>query len=561
MKFGEALERMDLNLIDTSVTRIGAFSFGSLKKFLTNKPSRFEANTFGNNTGRGLRQTLFGLYFQDDWRWHPNLMVNLGLRYEMTTVPTEVTGKLSTLINITDTQPHLGNPFFLNPTLRNFEPRVGFAWDPFRSGKSVLRGGFGLYDVLPLANEYLSWIVHATPFFGLGTVSGANLPAGTFYAGAFPLLTSGSVEASYLEHNPHRNYVMQWNLNAQRELTPSLRGMIGYVGSRGVHQAFHSDDIDIVLPTVTPQGLLWPSPIVPGGTTLNPSFSAIKSTTWGGNSYYHALEAQITKAMSHGIQLQGSFTWGKSIDTSSSASISDQYSNSVSSLYWPNLALGRGLSDFNIGRTLVISSTWQVPSPKSFSGLAAWITNGWELGGIYKANDGVPFTATFGRDGDPLGLNSSDPWDFPNRLGGPGCSSLTNPGNPNQYIKTQCFAVPTAPSNAFYTANCDPNFGTPPQCFNLRGNAGRNILIGPGLSNLDFSLFKNNSIKRISENFNVQFRAEVFNILNRANFDVPAQDTNTQIFDSTGAPNGVAGQLTSTTTTARQIQFALKLVW
>ena len=90
MKFGVALERMDLNLIDTSVTRIGAFSFGSLKKFLTNKPSRFEANTFGNNTGRGLRQTLFGLYFQDDWRWHPNLMVNLGLRYEMTTVPTEV---------------------------------------------------------------------------------------------------------------------------------------------------------------------------------------------------------------------------------------------------------------------------------------------------------------------------------------------------------------------------------------------------------------------------------------------------------------------------------------
>jgi hypothetical protein len=103
--------------------------------------------------------------------------------------------------------------------------------------------------------------------------------------------------------------------------------------------------------------------------------------------------------------------------------------------------------------------------------------------------------------------------------------------------------------------------GTPPQCFNLRGNAGRNILIGPGTSNLDFSIFKNNYIKRISENFNVQFRAEIFNILNRANFAVPVNPDSTDIFDSSGSPTGVAGLLTSTTTTAREIQFALKVIW
>ena len=187
--------------------------------------------------------------------------------------------------------------------------------------------------------------------------------------------------------------------------------------------------------------------------------------------------------------------------------------------------------------------------------------NGWQLGAIYKANDGVPFTATFGTDGDPLGLRGSDTWDFPNRLVGPGCGTLVNPGNPNNYIKTQCFAVPTAPSAAFYKANCDPAFGKFPECFNLRGNSGRNILIGPGTSNLDFSVFKNNYIKRISENFNIQFRAEFFNILNHANFAVPANPGNTDIFDSTGAPTGVAGLLTSTTTTAREIQFALKVVW
>jgi hypothetical protein len=221
----------------------------------------------------------------------------------------------------------------------------------------------------------------------------------------------------------------------------------------------------------------------------------------------------------------------------------------------------RGLSEFNVGRTLVINGTWQVPASKSFSGPTAWIVNGWELGGVYKVNDGVPFTATFGTDGDPQGLNSSDPWAFPNRLVGPGCNSLVNPGNPNNYIKTQCFAVPTAPSAAFYAANCDPSLGTFPQCFNLRGNAGRDILIGPGTSNLDFSVFKNNYIKRISESFNVQFRAEFFNILNRANFAVPVLPDNTDIFDSTGAPTGVAGLLTSTTTTAREIQFALKITW
>jgi hypothetical protein len=136
-----------------------------------------------------------------------------------------------------------------------------------------------------------------------------------------------------------------------------------------------------------------------------------------------------------------------------------------------------------------------------------------------------------------------------------------NPGNPNNYIKTQCFAVPTAPNQAFYNANCDSSVGSGLQCFNLRGNSGRNILIGPGLANLDFSIFKNNRVKSISENFNVQFRAEIFNALNHANFSVPVTPDNTDIFDSTGAPTGVAGLLSSTTTSAREIQFAVKMFW
>lgn len=175
--------------------------------------------------------------------------------------------------------------------------------------------------------------------------------------------------------------------------------------------------------------------------------------------------------------------------------------------------------------------------------------------------------------GDPAGTNSSDDYAFPDVLTGPGCRSLVNPRNPDHYVKTQCCTVPTAPSPAFFSAaaplGCDPAFGSlnpnDPNylwCFNLRGNAGRNSLIGPGITNLDFSVFKNNPVRRISENFNIQFRAEFFNILNHANFGDPnVPNTEADLFDATGAPIATVGHLTTTTTDSREIQFALKITW
>jgi hypothetical protein len=239
----------------------------------------------------------------------------------------------------------------------------------------------------------------------------------------------------------------------------------------------------------------------------------------------------------------------------------DTFGNGIGSLPWWDLRLTRALSDYNVGRTVVINASWQLPTVKTNFAVLGWAANGWELGAIFKANDGPPFTATFGTDGDPLGIGSTDPWAFPSYSGAPGCSSLINARNPNSYIKTQCFAVPTAPSVAFFNANCDPTFGTGLQCFNLRGTAGRNDIPGPGLMNLDFSTFKNNYIRKISEAFNIQFRAEMFNILNHANFALPVSPDNTDIFDSTGASLGTAGLLTKTTTEAREIQFAIKVIW
>jgi hypothetical protein len=574
VKFGGTVERMLMNVVaDTDPN--GIWHFADLQGFLTNNPTKFNGGIASTLSPRNIRQNIFGLYVQDDWRWRPNLTLNLGLRYEMSTVPTETAGKLANLSNLGAAIPHVGDPFFSNPTLKNLEPRVGFAWDPHGNGRTAVRGGFGMFDVLPLPYQFILLTTQAEPFFSYTSV---NSPGqGTFYSGikSFP---NNTLRQTYVDSNARRNYVMQWNLNVQQEITPTVAAMIAYVGSRGVHQPFRADETDLVLPTKTPYGYLWPQVDANGNltsgpnagnppSTINPNFGSVRGMIYQGRSYYNALEAQLAKRMSHGFQVQGTFTWSKSIDTSSASVAGDSFGNSISSLPWFDLSLSRALSDFNVGRTFVLNGTWEVPTPKSLAAPAQWALGGWELGIIFTASDGIPFTPTFGTGSDPLNSLSSDDWDFPNRLNGPGCNSLINPGNPNNYIKTNCFGVPTAPNMAFWKANCDPapvSVGGPvpyPLCFNLRGNAGRNSLIGPGLTELDFSVFKNNYIRSISERFNVQFRAEFFNILNHANFAPPASPNNTDIFDGTGTLLPTAGVLTRTTTTAREIQFAVKVIF
>jgi carboxypeptidase family protein/TonB-dependent receptor-like protein len=605
LKFGGQVERMQLNRLGYTDPS-GVFNFNTLADFLTNKPHRFTGQNHSSIREAGLRQTIFGVYAQDDWRFRQNLTVNLGLRWEMATVVNDKHGYIVNLANLTDAAPLCGTfitgcapggPLYGNFTRRNFEPRVGFAWDPFRNGKTAVRGSFGLFDILPMAYQYIATGATGYPFQRSGSVNSPGV--GTFPAGANAKLTPKTKGGDNIEQYAHRSYVMQWNLNVQRELVRNLTLMVGYVGSRGVHEPFRMDDANIVLPTMSSAGWLFPQVVTDGSggslqcigstatiscptTTGNPpsrineGFGSIGFLHYEGNSFYNALEVAVQKAMSHGVQFQTSFTWGKSIDTGSAAGHGDQFSNSLSSLPNYDLTALRARSDFDIRRTLVVSLTWQVPSLKSLKGPAGWVTNGWELGGIYKVSDGIPLTPTWGSGGDPQGLLNSDDWAFPNRLNTPGCATLTNPGNPNNYIKTQCFAVPTAPDLAFWNANCDPSppnaqpsdpnapqFNAPPlQCFNLRGNSGRNIVTGPGLMNLDFSLFKNNSIKRISESFNVQFRAEFFNVLNRANFALPSTALfRTDIFDGTGSPSPTAGVLTTTATPGREIQFALKFIW
>ncbi len=601
IRFGFAAERMFLNVLaDTDPN--GIWNFDNLAGFLQNQPTKFQGGIASTLSPRNMRQNLFGAYIQDDWHAKSNLTLNLGLRYEVSSVVKEVNGKFANLRNITDVTAHLGNPFFNNPTVKDFEPRVGFAWDVFKNGKTALRGGIGLFDVHPLPYQFILLATQAVPFFSYTVVKdppsvcpALNPCPNPFYnfGGQDITFPANRLRTTYADPNPKRNYVTQWNLNVQQQLTPTVAAMVAYVGSSGVHQPFRVDDANLTIPTKTAPGYLWPfdpsngAPLDP----INPKFGSIRGMFYDGHSSYHALETQVAKRMSHGVQLQGTFTWSKSIDTSSASVAGDTFGNSISSLDWFDLKLSRGLSDFNVGRTFVLNGTWEIPTPK-FEGPAKYALGGWELGVIFTASDGVPFTPTWGTGSDPANTSSGDDWAYVNRLGGPGCKTLTNPGSVNNYIKTQCFQVPTAPDLAYWNANCNPmpnslvdgqqnqiviahptnpaldGAGWLPAlpCFNLRGNAGRNILTGPGLTSLDFSLFKNNYVPRISDKFNVQFRAEIFNILNHANFAPPTTPTNTDIFDGTGQISGgtsspIVGALTRTTTTSREIQFALKVIF
>jgi len=536
LKFGSSFERDQSNGV-AGGTPNGNVSFGSLSDFLTDVPRSFTANIPGTSSELGYRQSIAGAYVQDDWHFKPNLTLNLGVRYEMSTVPTEQFGRLTSLPSLTAPQLRIGSPLFHNPTLRNFSPRIGFSWDPFKDGKTAIRAAFGQYDVLPLMYEYLLSSLLSAPFFEQG--SNSTLPKGSFPNTLFNNLTASSLRVQWIEQNPKRNYVLEWNFNIQRDLWKDIVLQIGYSGSHGVHLPFTTSSANIVLPTATSEGYIWPTP-VGSGKIANPNFGIITPTLWNVSSSYNAFQTRVSKRLSHGFQIEGSYTWAKSLDTNSEATTT-AFANSLTNLPWFDPRLTRGLSDFDIRHNFIANLLWQLPSPHTSVRLVTWLAGGWQLGEILQVSPGLPFTPLISTSGDPLGSKiASFPFDEPDRLALPLCNNPVKPGNPNHYINLSCFAAPV-PSTRL-------------------GDAGRNIGIGPGLLNLDQAFFKNNRVRWFSEDINIQFRAELFNFLNHTNFN-PPNSTNVNLFNADLTPILSAGALTSTATTSRQIQFALKFVW
>ncbi len=530
LQMGFSFERLQNNQLGTANPN-GQYTFSSLSTFLTNKPSAFNAPISSVISPKDLRQSVYGVYIKDDWKLRPNLTLNLGLRYEPASVPFVVGNQISNLRYLTAPAPVIGAPYFQNSTLKDFAPRVGLAWDPFGDGTTVIRAAYGIYDNLPLNYLFEGISIFAAPFFQQGSVS--NLPPGSFPKGAFPLLQGNNLRYSLVQYNPSRSYVQQWNVNIQRQLPGQTVFQIGYFGAHGVHLPYRIDDANTVFPT-TVVGENYYFPVPRGsGTRINPNVGQISALYFTGDSTYNALQVMLTKHLVKNFQGNISYTWGKSLDDGSSSTFGDTFANSISSLPLWAPPRRRGLSDFNISQSFVGNLTYNLPI---FQGAKAWIISGWQIGGIVLISTGLPFSPLV--SGDPLGLNSADPFDFPNRLNTPGCQgNPVNTQNKSHYIKSECFAFPSP--------------GT------MLGNASRNSIIGPGVKDVDMSLMKNN---KITERLNAQFRVDFFNIFNFVNYATPLK-ASTQLFNQAGAPIASAGTLTQTSTSSRQIQFAIKLIF
>jgi hypothetical protein len=533
VRTGASFERIQSNTLGAGANN-GTASFGSFAAFLTDQPTSFVATIPGTSVPEGLRQYVVGAYLQDDWGVLRNLTLNLGMRYEMATVPTEENDRLGTLV-LGSQQLKLGSPYFNNPTWRNVSPRVGVAWDPFKDGKTAVRAAFGQYDYLPLTSLFSLFSVISAPFNVQG--SSSSVPAGSFPAGLYQSLAAGGPRADFIQQNPKRSYVLEWSFSIQRQLSPSLLLEAGYAGTHGVHLPLVVSDLNTAPPAEnTPEGYVWPSPRG-SGVKPWPAWGTVTAIMWQVSSDYESLPVRLQKRLSHGLLVQGSYTWSKSLDSGSNSLITP-YTNTVANLPVFDSRLRRAESDFDVPRNFALSGTWEIPGPRTGWKPLRDFAKGWQLGTLLTLSSGLPFTPTIA--GDPLGLNSSIGYDFPDRLNLPGCANPVNPGNPTDYIKLSCFVAPSPATRL--------------------GNAGRNVGRGPGLADWDASLFKNSRIARGSELFNVQFRFEAFNALNHTNLGPPTS-TSLQLFTQALAPIPSAGNLTSTSTTSRQLQFALKILW
>ncbi|MDP9049187.1 MAG: TonB-dependent receptor [Acidobacteriota bacterium] len=544
--FGGTIE-YDQNNTLGGVLPNGQWNFGSINNFLTNVPSFFEGGTPATPVvPHDLRQTIYAAYVQDSWKLRSNLTVNLGLRYEMATNTTESRGRLGSLATPTSATAQSEPSFFTNnPTSKNFEPRVGISWDPYKNGKTVFSAASGIYDILPLNYFLQLQIISSAPTYQEGRVT----YSGTTGSGLFPITpfytTTPLLRQIYTPRTPPRSYVIQSNVNIQQQLTNNTVLQIGYITSHGVHQVFTTNDINNV-PYLgqDPNGnYYWPDLKVTGAARsaliLNPAVGTESNTIFAGSSIYNSLQASLSYSAPKGITGKVAYTWSHSIDDSSSAVSGASFGNSVSGLPSFDLRLDRANSDFDLRNVFSANAVAPLPDIKR-GGVYTSILRHWTFNNIISARTGIPFTPIIG--GDPLGLLGSQPFAFPDRV--VQNRKCTNGHNVN-YVDTTCFAFPTTYNYA--TGLNGPRLGT----------SRRNTLDGPGFFYWTTGLMRD---QPITERLRAQIQVQAFNASNHTNFSNPAS-AQTQIYNVSGALSSTAGLITSSATQGRQLQFALKLIY
>jgi outer membrane receptor protein involved in Fe transport len=524
MRVGGQAQYLQFN--QETVSQRGAIlNFANLEAFLTGRPFGADVALPGLvDPVRNYRQWLFGFFVQDDIRLNSRLSLNAGLRYEFVTVPTEANGKISNLRNVMDSELTVGDPWHNNPSLKNFAPRIGAAWDPLGDGKTSVRGGFGLFhdEILP---KYYFFSGSLNPPFTTRT-SITNPPFPNIVADFDPNVPVRA-QLQTVNFDLQTPYMMQFNVNVQRALPGNVDVMIGYVGSRGKNLLRLGD------------ANLAPEEIVNGVKVYhpelgrrNPNFTGIWQRVTDAESFYDALQLSVVKQYSRNFRAQVSYTWSESIDDASGINSQD-FGNVVQyGMDWYDREADRGLSAFHAEHNLTYNWTWDVPFGSSLTGLAGALFKGWQINNVGTLMSGHPFTVRngFNRSGN-LNTTSFSMHDRPNIK--PGCDPIL--GGPDRYWDISCFELQPA---------------------NTRGNLPRNSLIGPGLIAIDLALVKH---FRLGTNQTLQFRAEVFNLPNRPNFAVPSGQL--AFTNAAGAVAANWGRITSTTTTSRQVQLGVKYIF
>ena len=526
LKFGALVEHYQDNMYNPTFGA-GIYTFAGLRQFLLNTPLRFVGIAPGGALDRYWRFNLFAFYAQDDVRVHPRLTLNLGLRYEFQTMPVDIYGRDSALVDMrSDPAPRTGQ-LYQNPTYKNISPRFGFAWNPDGSGRTSVRGGYGLFFN---TNNQQNLIVTVTnpPATPRIIIANPTFPAPPFERGV-----GNSIRP--IQWDIKNPYVQVWNVSVQRELWRDTLLTLGYAGSRGIH-LWRSGDVNIPTPQKLADGTLF---FPAGAPRPNPAFSTIEAKTSDGNSWYNALIVEARRRWSQGLSFQSSYTFSRNIDTTQASTFFSDATNGTTSAFpeFPGFQYNKGLADYHAKHNWVTNATWELPFARSLEGLKGRLARGWQVSAITVLRSGNPLTVF-------VSSNRSRSLWSPSLAPGIG---LDRPGMASGY--THQSAVAGGPDRYFNPAA----FALQPA--GTLGNLGRGALIGPNLRAFDLSIAKNN---RWGENANIQFRAEAFNLFNRANFGPPSLIAFTGSADNE-QPLSTFGRIRSTVTSARQIQFGLRI--